>query len=259
MDSIRLRKGRERWVAPLVAVGFLAAWETLSRGGVLSRVVFPPPTTIAAALRRLMVEGELLPNLGATLARLSAGFILGATPALLLGLAMGRSRRLRAAADPLIAAAHPIPKVAILPLLMILVGLNETSKVLLIALGAFFPVLISTMAGVREISPIHFEVAENYGAGHFKLFARVLLPGALPMVLAGARLGVNIALLLTITVEMFWLGHGLGSMIWMAGQTFRTEQTYAVLAVIAALGIIFNAALQWISRRLAPWQAEREV
>jgi NitT/TauT family transport system permease protein len=239
--------------------GLLAAWEVLSRGGVLSRVVFPPPTVIAATLRRLLLEGELLPNVGATLARLSVGFFIGAAPALLLGLAMGRSRRLREAGDPLIAAAHPIPKVAILPLLMIIVGLNETSKILLVALGAFFPVLISTMAGVRQISPIHFEVAENYGAGRGKLFARVLLPGALPMILTGVRLGVNIALLLTISVEMFWLGRGLGSMIWMAGQTFRTEQTYAALAVIAALGVAFNVALQWISRRLAPWQAEMEV
>ena len=126
-----------------------------------------------------------------------------------------------------------------------------------VAVGVFFPMLINTMAGVRQISLIHFEVAQNYGASLFKVFTRVVVPGSLPLVLTGARLALNIALLLTIAVEMVAAQEGLGEMIWFAWETLRTEELYASLIVIAALGISFNFLLQRLRARLVPWQVER--
>ncbi|MFH0963124.1 MAG: ABC transporter permease [Planctomycetota bacterium] len=253
------RLGRERLFAPLVVLVALVAWETLSRAGLVSALFFPAPSVIAVAFLRLLRDGTLLSHLLATLRRLATGFVAGALPALVLGLAMGRSRRLRAAIDPLVASVHPIPKIAVLPLIMIIFGIGEISRVVLIAAGAFFPILINTMAGVRQISPIHFEVAQNYGASPLKLFTRVLFPGSLPMILAGVRLGLNISLLLAITSEVVLSGPGLGRIIWNAWETLRTEEIYASLVVIACLGVAFSLTLQYLTRRLVPWQAEHEV
>jgi NitT/TauT family transport system permease protein len=257
----RLKKGLrlEWWLPAAIVAVALAAWEWRVRTGGLSALFFPAPSTIALTLVRLLTSGELAIHLSATLSRLLLGFALGGLPGLILGLAMGWSRWLRAVVDPFIAAAHPVPKIAVLPLIMIIFGIGESSKVVVVAVAVFFPMLINTMAGVRQISPIHFEVAQNYGASLFKVFTRVIVPGSLPLVLTGTRLALNIALLLTIAVELVAAREGLGEMIWFAWQTLRTEELYASLIVIAALGFSFNFLLQRLTARLVPWRVEREI
>jgi ABC-type nitrate/sulfonate/bicarbonate transport system permease component len=257
----RLKKGLrlEWWLPAVIVVVALMVWEWQVRSGGLSALFFPAPSTIGQTLIRLLTNGELAVNVGATLSRLFLGFALGGLPALILGMAMGWSRRLRAVVDPFIAAAHPVPKIAILPLIMILFGIGESSKVVVVAVAVFFPMLINTMAGVRQISPIYFEVAENYGASLFKVFTRVVVPGSLPLVLTGTRLALNVALLITIAVELVAAQEGLGEMIWFAWETLRTEELYASLLVTAALGIGFNFLLQRLAARLVPWQVERET
>jgi NitT/TauT family transport system permease protein len=198
-------------------------------------------------------------HLRATLSRLFLGFALGGFPGLILGLAMGWSHRLRRIIDPLIAALHPIPKIAVLPLIMVVFGIGESSKIVSVGIAVFFPVLINAMAGVRQISPIYFEVAKNYGASLFRVLTRVVGPGSLPLVLTGMRLGLNTALVLTIAVEVVSAQVGLGEMIWFAWETLRTEELYATLIVTAGLGIGFNVVLQHLTARLVPWQAGREV
>jgi NitT/TauT family transport system permease protein len=243
----------------VLAVAALAAWEAMARAGRLSPLFFPAPSLIALKIAQLAGSGELAAQAGATLARVFTGLVLGGVSGGLTGLAMGWSRRFRVFADPFVAALHPIPKIAVLPLIMIVLGIGESSKFTVIAVSAFFPMLINAMAGVRHISPINFEVARNYGASWIKVLTRVVLPGSLPMLFAGARLALNTALLLTIAVEMVLTQNGLGSMIWMAWQTLRIEQLYASLIVISTLGVLLNGLLQCVSVRLAPWQVEREV
>jgi ABC-type nitrate/sulfonate/bicarbonate transport system permease component len=166
-------------------------------------------------------------------------------------------RRLRSVIDPLVAALHSLPKIAILPLIMIIFGIGDVWKVVVIAIGSFFPMLITSAAGVRQIHPIYFEVAENYGASRLRVYARVVLPGSLPLVLTGLRLAMNTALLLAIAVEIVAAQQGLSSMIWFAWETLRTEELYAALVTAALLGIGFNALVQQLIRVLVPWQVER--
>ncbi len=254
------RGGRWRAVALTgVAVGAVAGWEAASRQGWLSPLLFPAPSAIAAKTAALMASGELPRQTAATMSRVFIGLVLGGVPGAVVGLLMGWSRRARALGDPLVAALHPIPKIAILPLIMVAFGIGETSKIVVVAVSAFFPMLISAMEGVRQISPIHFEVARNCGASRLKILTRVVMPGSLPLLLTGARLALNTALLLTIAVELLLTESGLGSMIWMAWQTLRIDQLYASLFVIAVLGVLFNALLQYLSARLVPWQEERQV
>lgn len=249
----------EWWLPAAVVTVSLVAWECLVRTGGLSALFFPAPSTIVLTLVRLLASGELAINLSATLKRLFLGFGLGGLPGLILGLGMGWSRRLRIVVDPFVAAAHPVPKIAILPLIMIIFGIGESSKVIVVAVAVFFPMLINAMAGVRQISPIHFEVAQNYGASLIKVFTRVVVPGSLPLMLTGMRLALNVALLLTIAVELVAAREGLGEMIWFAWETMRTEELYASLIVIAALGISFNLLLQRLMARLVPWHVERKA
>jgi len=246
------------WLSTAVVLLPLAGWEWLVRSARVSPLFFPAPSAIALTLLQLLKSDKLAINLAATLSRVFLGFVLGAVPGLILGLIMGWSHRLRVFIDPFIAAAHPVPKIALLPLIMIIFGIGESSKVAIVGMAAFFPMLINAMAGVRQISLIHFEVAENYGASLIKVFTRVVVPGSLPLVLTGARLALNAALLLTIAVELLTAQKGLGVMVWFAWQTLRTEELYASVAVTAALGISFNLLLQRLAVHLVPWQVERE-
>jgi ABC-type nitrate/sulfonate/bicarbonate transport system permease component len=166
---------------------------------------------------------------------------------------MGWMPRLRIIVDPFIAAFHPIPKTAIYPLVMIIFGIGEPSKVVTIAVATFFPALINSMAGVRQIPPVYLEVAKNYGARHWKTFTRVILPGSLPMLLAGIRIAFNNALVITIAVELLVARKGLGVMIWFAWETLRTADLYATLVIIAVIGILANILLQRLSLLVAPW------
>jgi NitT/TauT family transport system permease protein len=234
----------------------LGIWETFSRTGILPRLFFPPPSTVAATVQELFVSGELFEHMGATLSRLIFGFLLGGVPAYLIGIWMGYSRTARRILDPFVAALHPIPKISMLPIIMIVLGIGSASRTFVIALSTFFPLLINTMAGVRQIHPIYFEVARNYGAGALQIFRKVVIPGSLPFVLAGARVALNVALSLTIAVELISAEEGIGKMIWLAWQTLRIEDVYAGVVMAAAIGIGIRAVIQFLSARLVPWQTE---
>lgn len=241
----------------LVLLGGFALWEALSRAGVLSTLFFPAPSVVAATLVKLARSGSLGKHVGATLYRVILGFSIGGAAGLVVGLFMGWSRRIRLLLDPFVAILHPVPKISLLPLIMIALGIGETSKVAVVAVAAFFPMLVNTMTGVRQISPVYFEVADNYGAGRARTFWRVILPGSLPMALAGARIALNIALTLTIAVEIATAQRGLGAMVWLGWQTLRTEEVLASVFVTAAIGFSGSSLLVVLARRLAPWQTER--
>jgi NitT/TauT family transport system permease protein len=242
-----------------VVVGLLVIWEVMARAGLLPAVLFSSPTTVVATLVDSLRSGEMFRHATATLARMIPGLLLGAIPGLLLGLAMGSSNGLRRALDPLLMMIHPIPKIAILPLLMIFLGIGEASRIAVAAVAAFFPMLINTMAGVRQIDPVYFEVAKNYGASRMKLVTRVVLPGSLPMALSGLRLAANVTLLVTISAEIVMANEGLGSLVWLAWETLRIELLYATLIVVSLLGIGISTGLHWLHGRLAPWQRAQEV
>lgn len=241
-----------------IALSFFAVWELLARAEIISVLFFPPPSLIARTVWEMTVSGELVSQTTATLWRVSLGFAAGGAAGLMAGLAMGYSRRVRALADPFIAATHPLPKIALLPLLLIVFGFGENARVILIALAAFYPMLLNAMAGVREIHPLYFHAAENYGARGLRLWTRVILPGSLPQVIVGARVAVNLALLLAIAVEMVGSRDGLGQIIWFSWETLRVTELYSVLVAIALVGIGLNLLLEIVSHKFTPWRLDRE-
>ncbi|MBX3010664.1 MAG: ABC transporter permease [Caldilineaceae bacterium] len=240
----------------LLLLGGLLLWEGSVAAGWLSSIFFPAPTLILKTLGQLLVDGALVTALAATLLRLWTGLLLGGGAGIMLGLLMGWSPRLYRFCNPFVAALHPLPKIAILPLFMIIFGMGDRANLALIAVSSFFPLLINTVAGVQQISPIYWEVAHSYGATHRQLIRRVLLPGSLPLLLTGFRLALNTALIITLSVELLTTQSGVGSLIWLAWQTMRLPQLYAALVVIVLMGIGFQTLLTWLTQRLVPWQQQ---
>lgn len=239
---------------PLAVVASLfAVWEILSRLGSISPIVAPAPSVILTTLLAEARSGNLLFHLTATALRLMIGIIIGGSIGIFSGLVLGLSSRLRKVTDPIIAAAHPLPKIAILPIVMVIFGIGEQSKYVVIALAVFFPLVISTMTGVSQIDPLHLDVARSYGASRYKLFTRVVIPASMPMILSGFRLALNTALVATISIEVVASTRGLGALVWLSWEVLRMEVLYAALFVTALLGVFFNLITRLLIAWLAPW------
>jgi len=253
---VRQRRGRRPlpWAAPLLAVALLAAWELAARRGWIPTLFYPAPSLVLATLGEMFVGGELGKHLGATFGRLAVAFLWGGGAGLLLGVALGWWPKLRAVVDPFISAIHPIPRLALLPLILLLFGISFFSKTLVVAIATFFPMVINAMAGVRQIDPNYYDVARLYRASRWRVFTRVVLPGSLPSVLTGARLALVRALGATIGLELITAQNGLGSLLYFAWQTYRTEALFAAVFVIAVIGYGFRTVLDSLSHRLVPWQ-----
>jgi NitT/TauT family transport system permease protein len=227
----------------LALLAFAAAWEGAARADWVAPLLFPAPTTILDWLLGSLRSGEMAETLLASGQRLAVGVGLGAGLGTLAGLAMGLLPRLHRALDPVIAALHPMPKVALLPLFLVLFGFDEKARVVPVALVAFFPAAIAGAVAVRSIDPLLWDVARNYGAGRLMLLRRLVLPGSWPMLRAGIRLALNAAIVVLISVEMLSGSDGLGAAVWQSWQTMRVEELYGTLLVVAALGILFNRCL----------------
>jgi ABC-type nitrate/sulfonate/bicarbonate transport system permease component len=252
-------KAMERVVAALAPVCLLLLWEILVRTGALDARFFPAPSSIIGTFYYLTFEApwaRALPNqVLVSLVRVVIGFVIGAIPGIVLGTIMGLVPLVRAALQPIVGALFPIPKVALLPLIMLLVGIGEESKWAIIGIGVFFQVLIATASGVANIDKIYLDVGRNFLAGRLSTFVTIALPGALPTIFAGLRLGWGIALLLLVTAEMVSSNQGLGNMIWRAWQTLAVEDMYVGLVTIAAIGIVSFWLFDVIEAKLLPWKA----
>jgi len=236
----------------------VALWELLVRASVLDARFFPAPSSIVGTFANLISSGELAKHTGTSLSRAAWGFGIGFFPALILGITMGLQPLVRAAMQPIVGATYPIPKVAILPLVMLIFGLGEQSKWAIIAIGVFFQVLISTAAGVANIDRIYLDVGKTFGASRLNIYRTVALPGALPVIFAGIRLGWGVALLLLVAAELVAAKSGLGYLIWNSWQTFAVEEMYVGLVTVAFLGFVSFVLLDILESRLIPWKPRRQ-
>ncbi len=238
-------------VSPVLA---LLLWEAAVRFGLLDGRFFPPPSATIARLVEMIASGELWKAVSISLWRIGIGFLVGAIPGVLIGLTMGLFPWVRAVLNPAVAALYPIPKLALLPLIMLAFGLGELSKVMTIAIGVFFPVLINTVAGVVGIERIYLDVARNFGAGRKDFYLTIALPGALPMMWTGLKLGSGVALLLIVAAEMIAAGSGIGYMIWTGYAIFDLEQMFVGFIVMAAMGYLSSTLLDGLERWIIPWK-----
>ncbi|MFZ3475814.1 ABC transporter permease [Streptomyces sp. 4.24] len=238
-----------------VPVGLLAAWECAARLAFIDPLLFPAPSRTGACAAALVASGELGGHAGATATRLFSGYALGAVAGIAAGFAMGVSRYVRAALTPLFTALYCVPKVAVLPLLLLVFGLSETPKVLAVAITVFFVLQINTLAGVSQIDPRMVETARSYGARGPRLLRAVLLPGAAPVIMTGLRTAAGLGVVVVVAVEFVASESGLGYLIWNSWTLFQPERMYAGILAVALLGTAFSLLLLAAERLVMPWRA----
>ena len=232
----------------------LALWEALARSGVAPANLLPAPLAVLRSLRALAVTGELGTHIEITLLRVVEGFFLGTAVATLLGALTGYSPLWRRLLDPTLQALRSIPSIAWVPLFVLWLGISEQSKVTLIAVGAFFPVYLSTMAGIQQVDRKLVEVARIHGYGGVQLVRRVLLPATLPAYMTGLRGGLGLAWMFVVAAEYLGASEGLGFLLIDGQETGRPANIIAAILLFAIFGKASDMALAAIGRRFVGWQ-----
>jgi NitT/TauT family transport system permease protein len=238
-------------------VGFavvLALWQGAISSGLLNPVFLPGPWSVLLALRELTMSGELFHQLSASLVRIAAGWVLGSAGGLVVGGAMGLSSLARSLGLPMISAFFPIPKIALLPLLILWLGIGLPSQIAVIALGVFFPTAIATFTGMDGVPRTLIGMAQSFDLPRRAIVLKVVLPGALPAILAGMRISASIALLLVVAAEMIGAQTGIGVLLLTAGSLMQTDRLMAGVVVLSLLGLAIGAVLSACERRLLRWR-----
>ncbi len=251
----------QRWITFLLAILgpliVLMVWEGLSRAEVINPIFFPPPTSLEGTARELINSGRLWDDTRISLTRIIVGFVVAAFPGVLLGLLMGLWWPLRALLNPVASALFAVPKIAILPLVILIFGLGEDSKIAMVALSVFFLVVINTTAAVVAVDRAYFDVARNANAPWWKQITTVALPGAMPAIFSGLRLALGFSLLVIVGTEFLAAGDGIGYLIWNSYQILAIEKMYVGLIVTALLGWLLSLGMDAIERIAMPWRVEQ--
>jgi ABC-type nitrate/sulfonate/bicarbonate transport system permease component len=249
-------KTRDRVLYLISPIGLLLLWQLLLMAGFGDRRFIPAPTDIAVRFWALIQNGELALHTGVTLMRVFAGYVIGAVPAIVVGLLMAMFKPVRIFFDPLIATLFPIPKIALMPLLLLALGFGDASKIALVAIAVFFPVTVNTYVGAANIEKIYWDVAKNYGASQTVLFTRVVFFGALPMIFAGLRIALAVSFIVLVAAEFVATKSGIGYLIWNSWELLQVDIMFVGIVTIGILGLITSALFQEIERKVIPWKAE---
>lgn len=245
------------WLGLATLAALAAVLEAATRGGLLNAALVPPPTVVAGRVGTILASGAFAAPLGHTLYLLAVAYAIGCGLAVLVGLAMGRSAFVHGLLEPLVEVLRPLPKPALLPPLILFLGLGDAMKLTVIALGVFFPVLINTIQGVRGTDPVMLDAARTFQVSRTGTLLKVVLPSALPLILTGMRIALGIGLVLVVIAEMMAGTGGLGYLIVDMQRSFRIPDMYAWSAILAVLGYGLNEAFEWIERRATHWSGSR--
>lgn len=242
-----------RWLGALLPLSLLLALEALVRAGAVPAHLLPPPSEVARTLLDLANNG-LAAHVAASSLRVFAGFAAGAALAVGLGSLVGLSRRAEALLDPSFQALRAIPSLAWVPLLLLWLGIDEASKVVLIAIGAFFPVYMGVASGFRDVDRKLVEVAAMAGLAPLALVRRVLLPAALPALLTGLRNGLSLAWMFMVAAELIAATRGLGYLLTDGRETGRADIVLAAIVLLAALGKLTDSGMRRLELRWLAWR-----
>ena len=235
-------------------VCIVALWQLSGSLGWVSPIFLPAPSAIVEALWNLAASGDLWTHLSASLGRIGFGWLIGSALGLVVGVAMGLSPIARAVSMPLVSALYPVPKIALLPLLILWMGIGETPKVFTIAAGVFFPTVIATLGGVDATPRNLVRMAQSFNLPTWAVVWKVILPSSLPGILAGFRISLASALILVVAAEMIGAQYGIGAFLLTAGNLMQSADLLAGVVALSALGLVFGGALSWMERVFLAWR-----
>lgn len=250
--------GRLLWSYGAVLV-FVLVWQLSAEFNLVDRSVIPPFSKVIAALVDGFVGGRLLPDLEISMARAGAAFGIAIVVAIPLGLFMGSFRRFEDFIDPLLQTFRQTSALAIYPVFILLLGLGETSKVTIICWAAFFPILLNTISGVKQVDRRLIEMARVFGASRAEVFRRVVLPAATPAIFVGLRLSGTISLLLLVAAEMIGAKKGLGFLIINAQYNFEIPLMFGSIVLLAVIGLGLNYGLLVLQGWFCRWEQPDEA
>jgi NitT/TauT family transport system permease protein len=253
--SRRARALAWRIVKPAIAiVAFLAVWEAAPRLGLVDKVFLPPFTQVAATFVTLSGNGQLWEHVSASLSRALAGFAIAVAVTVPLGFAIAWYRPVAEFLGPILELFRNTAALALLPVFILILGIGETSKVALVLYASTFPILLNTITGVRTVDPLLIKSAQSIGLPPVRLFQKVVLPAAVPSIFTGLRMAAASSILVLIAAEMVGAKAGLGYLITAAQLNFQIPNMYAGIVAIAIVGLVFNAVIEFIERRLSRWR-----
>ena len=245
---------QNRWLSWLSPLLLLVLWEGAVQAGILNRIFVPPPSEVVVALVDGLIDGSLVADVVVSSERIALGFLLGAIPATLLGIWSGLNRTVYYLVRPLATMLYPVPKIALLPLVIVVLGIGEISKIATVAISVFLMVVIHTIGGVMQVDRRFFEVGRLYGANQWTLFRTVALPASLPAIIEGWKLAMGFALTLIVGVEFVGASNGIGYRIWQSYELYAIADMFAAVCLIAALGWVLTVGLDELERLLVPWR-----
>ncbi len=242
------------WMSVLAFVALIGLWQLVTGTGLVSPIFLPSPMRVLRALWELAVTGDLWRHMSASLVRIGYGWVIGTAFGVGVGLMIGLFAVSRSVGLPLVAALFPIPKIALLPLLILWLGIGEGSKVATIALSVFFPTVIATFSGVDSVPRNLIRMAQSFNVPLWRIVWQVLLPGALAGMLAGFRISIAAALLVLVAAEMIGAQYGIGAFLILTGNMMQTDRLMAGVVVVSVLGLTMATIVAFVERRLLRWR-----
>jgi len=239
------------WIALLLVIGF---WQLAGSIGWINPLFLPSPAAIAVAIYRLAISGALWHHLSVSIMRIGTGWILGTVAGVIVGFGIGLSSLARGVGITFISALFPIPKIALLPLLILWLGIGEQPKIATIALGVFFSTAISVYSGVDNVPRNLIRMAQSFNVPFGSIVRRVIWPGALPSILAGFRITASVALLLVVSAEMIGAEYGIGAFVLQAGNLMQTDQLLAGVVILSLFGLAVGRLINLLETRLLHWR-----
>jgi ABC-type nitrate/sulfonate/bicarbonate transport system permease component len=232
----------------LTLAGIVLIWEALSASGLLFRGVVPSVLTIAAAVAELVIAPNFWTNLSVTLFEITVALAIGTVSGIAVGLAVGGNRFVGLAFEPYVRAFASIPKIILFPILLVIFGVGINSKIAIGAIAAFFPVALSTAAGMREVNPVLVRVGRSFGVSIVQMVWKIYLPSMVAPILSGLRVSLGVAIVVCLMGEIRYSNMGLGFMVMQGYRLARFADMYAIIIVIFALAAIGNSAIERLSR-----------
>jgi ABC-type nitrate/sulfonate/bicarbonate transport system permease component len=239
------------WSALIVVIGL---WQLAGSLGWVNALFLPTPLAIARAIYQLAISGALWHHVSVSIMRIGTGWILGTIAGVIVGFGIGLSSIARGVGITFISALFPIPKIALLPLLILWLGIGEEPKIATIALGVFFSTAISVYSGVDQVPRNLIRMAQSFNVPFATIVRRVIWPGALPSILAGFRITASVALLLVVSAEMIGAEFGIGAFVLQAGNLMQTDQLLAGVVILSLFGLAVGRLINWLENRLLHWR-----
>ncbi|MCL5411443.1 MAG: ABC transporter permease [Patescibacteria group bacterium] len=236
----------------------LLTWEIVSESGVVNPIFISSPSKILPEALEMIDKGNIYPHLVVSLEEFFLGLILAIFFGIIFGWLIGQYKKLDAFFSPLIYSLYSTPNIALLPLIIIWVGLGLWSKVLIVFLGAFFPILINTISGVKNLDQNFVTLGKSFGATDFDIFRTITLPASIPYIMAGIRMGISRGMIGMIVGEFYVSSHGLGYLITFYGATFQTAKLFSVILIVILVSVSLTATVSYFEKRFQTWKPQKD-